>query len=75
MKVLVKFIGDSTHAMVQISKIENFDEKFQEFSKTKKRSLSNSIALAKKIINGEITLKKHHNLRIKKKHIFPKRVE
>jgi len=60
-KVLINFIGDPTHANVQISKIEKFDKKFDEYSKTKKRSLLNSIMLAKKIIKGELTYNNHLN--------------
>jgi hypothetical protein len=44
---------------VPISKIEKFEKKFDEFSKTKKRSLLNSITLAKRILKGEITFNNH----------------
>jgi hypothetical protein len=55
----VHFIGDPSHAEVAISKIEKFEKKYEEFSKTKKRSLLNSITLAKKIVKGEITFNNH----------------
>ena len=42
-----------------ISKIDKFEKKFDEFSKTKKRSLLNSITLAKKIHKGEIAFNNH----------------
>jgi hypothetical protein len=58
---LVNFIGDPSHAEIGISKIEKFDKKFEEFSKTKKRTLSNSIYLAQKIIKGEISFNNHLN--------------
>jgi hypothetical protein len=45
-----------------ISKVEKFDKKFDEFSKTKKRTLMNSIVIAKKIINGEISFNNHLNI-------------
>jgi len=61
LKVLVNFIGDPTHAIIPLSKIEKFDKKFNEFSKTKKKTLITSIALAKKIIKGELTFEKHMN--------------
>jgi len=61
-KIIVNFIGDSTHAEVSISKIEKFEKKLEEFSKTKKRNLLKSINLAKKLIKGEITFNNHLNI-------------
>jgi hypothetical protein len=53
-KVLVNFIGDPTHAEVPISKIEKFDRKYEEFSKTKKKNLINAINIASKTCKEEI---------------------
>jgi hypothetical protein len=58
---MVNFIGDSTHAEIPISKIENFEEKLEEFSNTKKKSLLQSIILAKKIINGDVSFRNELN--------------
>lgn len=55
----VNFIGDDTHSTLPLSKIEKFDTKLEEFSKTKKRPLMKSIEEAKKIINGELTYDAH----------------
>jgi len=54
-KILVNFIGDSTHAEVPISKIEKFERKFEEFSKTKKKTLINAINIASNSIKIENT--------------------
>lgn len=56
---MVNFIGDPSHAEIPISKIEKFDKRFEDFSKTKKRGLLNSIICAKKIIKGEIAFNNH----------------
>ena len=37
-----------------ISKIENFDKKFEEFSKTKKKNLINAINIARKLCKEEL---------------------
>ncbi len=58
---MINFIGDPSHAEVPISKIEKFEKKFDEFSKTKKRTLLNSIILAKKIIKGEVAFNNQQN--------------
>lgn len=55
-RILVKFIGDNSHSILPLEKIEKFDEKFLEFSKTKKKPLQNSIKLAKKMLSGEISI-------------------
>lgn len=55
-RILVKFIGDNSHSVLPLDKIEKFEKKFSEFSKTKKKTLLNSIKLARKFINGEISL-------------------
>ena len=55
----VNFIGDDTHSALPLSKIEKFDTKLEEFSKTKKRPLIKSIEEAKKIIKGELTYDAH----------------
>ncbi len=58
---MIYFIGDPSHAEIPITKIEKFEKKYEEFSKTKKKSLLDSIVLAKKIVSGEITFKEHLN--------------
>jgi hypothetical protein len=57
--ILVYFIGDNSHSELPINKVEKFAQKYEEFSKTKKKSLLNSIKLAKKIISSEISFEKH----------------
>jgi hypothetical protein len=49
---LVYFIGDKSHAELPDSKIEKFDLKYSEFSKTRQRSLINSINIAEGINRG-----------------------
>lgn len=51
-KILVYFIGDTSHAELPDSKIEKFDLKYAEFSKTRQRSLINSINIANEISRG-----------------------
>jgi hypothetical protein len=65
--VLVYFIGDDSHSSLPLNKIEKFNVKFEEFSKTKKKSLLNSIEIAKKIISGEIPFEKHLHYAKRKK--------
>jgi len=55
-RILVKFIGDNSHSVLPLDKIEKFEKKFSEFSKTKKKPLLHSIKLAQKFINGELSL-------------------
>jgi hypothetical protein len=55
----VNFIGDHSHAEIPFSKIEKYSKKYEEFSKTKKKSLLNSIYFADKIIKGELTFSNH----------------
>lgn len=55
-RVLVKFIGDNSHSVLPIDKIEKFEKKYSQFSKTKQKPLQNSIRLAKKMLSGEISL-------------------
>lgn len=55
-RILVKFIGDNSHSVLPLEKIEKFEKKFSQFSKTKKKPLLFSIKLARKFINGEIGL-------------------
>lgn len=57
--VLVNFIGDHSHSELPINKIEKFASKYEEFAKTKKKSLASSIKLAKKIISNELSFEKH----------------
>ena len=54
-KYLVNFIGDNTHAELPIVKLEKFEKKLTEYSKTKKIALLDSINIARKIIKGEMT--------------------
>ena len=58
-KVTVNFIGDLTHADLLLSKIDKFDAKFEEYSKTKKKNLILSIEIANKINKGEISYESH----------------
>ena len=44
---MVGFIGDNTHAVLPIIKLAKFIKEFKNFSKTKKRTLLESIKLAK----------------------------
>jgi len=55
-RILVKFIGDNSHSILPQDKIEKFEKKFSEFSKTTKKPLLHSIKIAKKFISGEISL-------------------
>ncbi len=57
--ILAYFIGDDTHSELPVNKIEKFTAKVEEFSKTKKRALLNSIAIAKRVLSGEIPFEKH----------------
>jgi hypothetical protein len=57
--VLVYFIGDESHSSLPLNKVEKFNQKFEEFSKTKKKTLLTSIEIAKKILSGEIAFEKH----------------
>jgi len=42
-----------------VTKIEKFDSKAEEYSKTKKKNLLASIEFAKKIIKGELSYDSH----------------
>lgn len=69
LKLLVNFLGDNTHAEIPLQKIENYNAKFDEFSKTKKKTLLKAIQIANKISKGETStelLKKSNNDRVKK---------
>ena len=57
--VLVYFVGDNSHSELPINKIEKFASKYEEYSKTKKKCLINSIKQAKKIISNEISFDDH----------------
>jgi len=59
--LLVYFIGDNSHSELPINKVEKFNHKYEEFSKTKKKTLLNSIKLAKKIMSSDILFEKHLN--------------
>lgn len=56
LKYFVKFIGDNSHSILTKDKLQNFQEKFSVYSKSKKRQLINSIKLAKKFLSGEVSL-------------------
>ena len=47
-KILVNFLGDNTHAEIPIDKVEDYNKKYTEFSKTKKKSLLKAISIANK---------------------------
>lgn len=55
----VYFVGDSTYIQVPFDKLFRFDSKLPEFSRTKNKRLLKSIAITKKIINGEISFENH----------------
>jgi len=55
-RIEVKFIGDNSHSVLPLDKIEKFEKKYSEFSKTKKKPLIHSIKQAKKLIAGEISI-------------------
>ena len=57
--VLVYFVGDNSHSELPINKIEKFASKYEEYSKTKKKCLLNSIKQANKILSNEIPFDKH----------------
>ena len=67
-KILVNFIGDKSHAKLTIDKLEKFKEKYDEFSKTKKKYLIKSIQIAKKIYTGDLKYDNHFQY-IKSKNI------
>jgi hypothetical protein len=52
-KLLVNFLGDNTHAEIPLQKIESYDKKYEEFSKTKKKTLQKAIGIANKFAKGE----------------------
>ena len=52
-KVLVNFLGDNTHAEIPLQKIEIYEKKYEEFSKTKKKNLQKAIILANKLVKDE----------------------
>lgn len=52
-RVLVNFLGDNTHAEIPLQKIENYEKKYEEFSRTKKKNLQKAILLANKLAKGE----------------------
>lgn len=57
--VLVNFIGDESHAELPMTKVCKFESKCDEYSNTKHKGLQNSIRLAKKIHEGELSFDKH----------------
>jgi hypothetical protein len=72
--VLIYFIGDDSHSELPINKIEKFSLKLEEYSKTKKKALLNSIKIAEKIIAGDIPFEKHlHFVQKRKKKIHFKK--
>lgn len=63
---VVYFVGDDSHSELPLNKIEKFQQNLEEYSKTKKKTLLNSIHIAKKIIAGEIPFDKHMHYARKK---------
>jgi hypothetical protein len=61
-KVLVNFLGDNTHAEVPLDKVEKYNDKYKEYSKTKKNSLLKAIAIANNILKGKITYEQSVNI-------------
>jgi len=61
-KVLVNFVGDNTHAEIPLPKVIKFNEKYNEFSKTKKKSLLKAIAIADSLIKGKTKYEKTVNM-------------
>lgn len=47
--VTINFIGDNSHSELPISKVENFEKKYSEYSNTKKKILKKSIEKAKRM--------------------------
>jgi hypothetical protein len=68
-KIIVNFIGDNSHANLPFNKVEKFIQKLDEFSNVKNKNLLNSINIAKKIHNNEITFEKHLQLMKKEKEV------
>ena len=52
-KVLVNFLGDNTHAEIPLPKVEAYEKKYEEYSKTKKKTLQKAIGLDNKLVKGE----------------------
>ena len=52
-KVLVNFLGDNTHAEIPLPKIENYEKKYEEYSKTKKKTLQKAISIANKLLKED----------------------
>jgi hypothetical protein len=71
---VVYFVGDDSHSELPLNKIEKFQQKLEEYSKTKKKTLLTSIHIAKKILSGEIPFEKHLHY-AKKKNIDNKEEE
>ena len=46
---VVNFIGDRTHAFLPLDKVAQYDLKYKELSKTKRRDLQDAIKVANKI--------------------------
>ena len=53
-RVLINFLGDNTHAEIPLQKIENYEKKYEVFSKTKKKTLQKAISIANKLLKVEI---------------------
>jgi len=54
-EILTNFIGEFSHACLPPDKVANYKEYYDTYSKSKKKGLLESIAVADKIIKGETT--------------------
>ena len=52
-RVFVNFLGDNTHAEIPLQKIQNYEKRYEEFSKTKKKTLQKAISIANKLVKGD----------------------
>lgn len=56
-ELLVNFIGENSHAQLNLDKVAKFQDKYNEFAKMKKKKLLEAIEIANKIVKGETTFK------------------
>lgn len=52
-KFVVGFIGDNTHSVLQKKNLNKFQKEYKNFANTKKRTLLDSIRLAKEMIENK----------------------
>ena len=50
---MVGFIGDNTHSILQKQKLAKFQKEYKNYANTKKRTLLESIRLAKEMIENK----------------------